>query len=85
MCDSAPVPLAQANQAHGKTILRLGSMSTEKVGGFSCLAIVNRVVTATPCLPQGLTLPDTVQDTPLQQQDPEVVALCLHHLQVTDF
>ena len=60
-------------------------MSTEEADGFSCLAIVNRVVTATPFLSKDSChqkeVSEPVPDTPLQHQDPEVVSLCLHHLQ----
>lgn len=63
---------------------RLECTSPEKADGFSCLAIVSRVVTATPFLSKDSRhqeeVSQPVPDTPLQHQEPDV-SLCLPHLQ----
>lgn len=52
--------------------------------GFSCLAIVTRVVTAIPFLSKNLChqkMSQPVPDPPLQHLAPGAVSLCLHCLQ----
>lgn len=84
LCDHHTSATAPGTPSPWGRVGRLECTSPEKADGFSCLAIVSRVVTATPFLSKDSRhqkeVSQPVPDTPFQHQDPDV-SLCLHHLQ----